>query len=151
MNKKGFTLVELSISVTLLSLVMVFMFKFLSDIRKDEDLISFRTEMLLNKSIISKNINEDIREAGGISTLSCTSSKCSIGLKDNTLRELEIINKGAVLSYKNVSTNRLDFTRKLPSGYVFNFSKVENSQVFVLSIIMDSKEEYNVDIVSQKS
>ena len=144
MNKKGFTLVELSISVTLLSLVMVFMFKFLSDIRKDEDLISFRTEMLLN-------INEDIREAGGISTLSCTSSKCSIGLKDNTLRELEIINKGAVLSYKNVSTNRLDFTRKLPSGYVFNFSKVETSQVFVLSIIMDSKEEYNVDIVSQKS
>lgn len=151
MNKKGFTLVEVSISVALLSLVMVFMLRFLSDIRKDEDAIGFRTEMLLNKSIISKNINEDIRSAGGISTLSCTSNKCTFLLKDNTSRELEIINEGSVLSYKNTTTEKIDFTRKLPNGYVFNFSKMENPQVFVLDIIMDSEQEYNVQIVSEKS
>ena len=36
-NKNGFTLIEIAISVTLLSVVMVFMIRFLSVIRKDED------------------------------------------------------------------------------------------------------------------
>ena len=39
-NKNGFTLVEITISVTLLSAVMVFLLGFVSEVRKDEDSIT---------------------------------------------------------------------------------------------------------------
>ena len=150
-NKKGFTLIELSISVTLLSLVMVFMFKFISEIRKDEDTVGLQTEMLLIKSIISKTINTDVKNSGGISSLSCTSAKCTIDLKDNTTKIIEITNGGTILKYTDTTKNEILLTRKLPSNYAFYLNKKETNQVFILEISIPSNKEYNIEIVNNKS
>ena len=151
MNKKGFTLVEIAISVTLLSLVMVFMIKFISIIRTDEDSISFEMDLILNKSIISRSINEDIRESSGIGSLSCTTLKCSIGLKDGSNRELEVINEGTTLVYKNTTKNEILLSRKSPNDLVFVLSKSETSYLFLLNISVDLHPEYNIEIIDKKS
>ena len=151
MNKKGFTLVELSVSVTLLSLVMVFMLRFLNEIRKDEDAIGFKTEMSLHKTIISKNINEDIKKSGGISSLECANKKCVITLNDESIRELELKKDNSIVSYKDVTNDVLLFTRQLPEGQTFNLGLLNNEKVYVITILVELHPEYNIDIVNEKS
>ena len=60
MNKKGFTLIELSISVALLSVVIIYLLYFLKTVRDEDEGINAVTEMELDKAIISKTINSDI-------------------------------------------------------------------------------------------
>lgn len=149
-NKKGFTLVEVAISVSLLSFVMVFMLKFVSEIRKDEDSISLNTDMLLNKAIISKTINEDVNEEG-ISTLTCSNIKCTINLKNNKTKTIEITDDGTKLTYKNITDDEIELVRVLPNEYVYNIKKTETSNLYLIEIEIDSHPEYNIEIVNKKS
>lgn len=149
-NKKGFTLVEVAISVSLLSFVMVFLLRFVSEIRKDEDTISLNTEMLLNKAIISKTINESVNNTG-ISSLTCSNIKCTIILKDNKTKTIEITDDGTKLTYKNVTDDEIELTRKLPNEYVYNIRKTENASLYLIEIEIDSHPEYNIEIVNKKS
>ncbi len=150
-NKKGFTLVEIAISVSLLSLVMVFMIKFVSIIRTDEDSISLETDMLLTKSIVSKTINEDIKDESGITSISCANNKCTISLKSGKNKTLEITDEGTTLLYKDITNNKIEFTRKLPNNYVFSLNKEETNYLYIIEINIDSHPEYNVEIVDKKS
>lgn len=149
-NKKGFTLVEVAISVSLLSFVMVFLLRFISEIRKDEDTISLNTEMLLNKAVISKTINEDINETG-ISSLTCSNTKCTIALKNNKTKTIEITNDGSKLTYKNITDDEIELTKILPNEYVYNIKKTENANLYLIEIEIDSHPEYNIEIVNKKS
>lgn len=58
-NNKGFTLVELVISITLLSIVLVFMMKVLISLKNKEDANGINTKLLVNQTIISKTLNND--------------------------------------------------------------------------------------------
>lgn len=149
-NKKGFTLVEVAISVSLLSFVMVFLLRFITEIRKDEDTISLNTEMLLNKAIISKTINEDINKVG-INSLTCSNTKCTITLKNNKTKTIEITDDGNKITYKNVTDDEIELSKKLPNDYVFNIKKTENTNLYLITIEVDSHEEYNIEIVNKKS
>lgn len=151
MNKKGFTLVEISISVTLLSLVMVFMFKLISIIKTDENSISLETDLLMTKTILSKSINEDIKTSRGIKSLTCTSSLCNIVLNDNNSRTLQVTNDGLVLVYKDTTNNKILITRDLPNDYVFNLSNIETDYLYDILIEIVSHPEYNIEIIDKKS
>jgi len=149
-NKNGFTLVEITISVTLLSAVMVFLLGFVSEVRKDEDSITLRTEMLLNKNIIAKTINQDIRGSGGIKSQTCSNTKCTITLNNNITKTIEITNEGTLLTYKNTTTDKIELTRKLPDNYIYNIKSTENTAIYLITIEVDSYPEYNIDIVNNK-
>ena len=67
MNKKGFTLIELTISIALLSLIMAFLFNFLITIRKNEEINNYvlplikrarKDEYLINKRYEDDMINK---------------------------------------------------------------------------------------------
>ena len=60
MKKNGFTLVELTISIALLSVVMIFLLNFLTLVKKEDIGIEETTNMEIDKSVISKTINSDI-------------------------------------------------------------------------------------------
>lgn len=62
MNKKGITLVEIIISIGLISLVMLFLFNLLIDMQYEEDHASFAKENQLNRASIIKNVQEDFAE-----------------------------------------------------------------------------------------
>ena len=70
MNNKGFTLMELMISISLVSIVMIFTLNLLNDIRAEEDLGTNKTADLTNRTIITKIVQNDfyekkIRQIGG--------------------------------------------------------------------------------------
>lgn len=149
-SKNGFTLVEIAISVTLLSLVMVFMIKFISIIRMDEESIGLETDLTLNEAIISRTIHEDIIDSKGINTLSCTNLKCTIGLKNGENRTLEVINEGTTLVYKNTTKNEILLSRKNPNNFVFVLVGNETSYLYMIDIKVDLHPEYNIEIVNKK-
>ena len=75
MNKKGITLVEIIISIVLISIVLIFLFSLLitvNDINKESEVNS---TYLINKSLILKNIEEDLDNAETINISNCSDMK----------------------------------------------------------------------------
>lgn len=71
LNNKGITLVEIIISIALISLVLIFLFSLLvnvNDINKEADVNS---TYLINKALILKNIEEDLRDKKKITIRPC--------------------------------------------------------------------------------
>jgi len=145
-NKKGFTLIELTISVALLSLIMVFLLNFLTEVKKDEIGINEETEKILNKEIIAKTLNEDIKSAGGINNIACIDNACSINLDNETTKELTMNN--GKLTYKDLTNNKVILTKKLDSSYAIILTQTSD---LTLIKITGSNKEYDIDITDYQT
>lgn len=72
-KKNGMTMIEIMLSVALISLVLIFVFNILVDLRQEETLSSYRSQDQLNRSIITKTIQDDLLNRGGLADLNaCT-------------------------------------------------------------------------------
>ena len=105
MKKNGFTLVELTISIALLSVVMIFLLNFLTLVKKEDVGIEEITNMEIDKSVISKTINSDILKENYINTFSCTEVLCDITLKSGAKRSITI--DGNVVKYIDTINNKV--------------------------------------------
>ncbi len=76
MKSKGLTIIELLVSIVLLSVVMIFVFALLIDIRQEEQRSNFSSADLLNRSIIMQNIQEILLE-NGLTDIAFTSNSNS--------------------------------------------------------------------------
>ncbi len=150
-NKNGFTLIEIAISVTLLSVVMVFMIRFLSVIRKDEDGINTKTNMLINKTLVSKLINEDIRKNEGINNVTCTDNTCTLTLTNEETRTLTLSEDKKKITYTDTTDNQILMSRKIEEDYTYNLELTNNDNLKLLKLKVPSHEEYNIEIVYYKS
>ncbi len=175
MNKKGFTLVELTISIILLSLIMVFMFNFLSIIKRDEDKVEDNTKLVILRNNLAKYLNEDIRNNGGLidikccnnydCTYTCTGKNSSIGLhmknqKDGraVIKKLTLEKNSAVdantpyqiIMYEDITdTNNIkkEFRKKISEGYSFNpITFTMNNRVFYINIPITLHPEFDIEI-----
>ena len=64
LNKKGITLVEIIISIALISIVLVFLFSLLVNVKDMNDEAEVNSTYLINKSLILKNIESDLENIG---------------------------------------------------------------------------------------
>ena len=71
MNKKGMTLVEIIISIVLISIVLIFLFSLLITVKDINDESEVNSTYLINKSLILKNIEEDLSNADLVYLGSC--------------------------------------------------------------------------------
>ena len=71
MNKKGITLVEIIISIVLISIVLIFLFSLLITVKDINDESEVNSTYLINKSLILKNIESDLDKADSVSLSSC--------------------------------------------------------------------------------
>lgn len=62
LNNKGITLVELIVSIALISIVIMFLFRLLIDVRYSNSSIDFSRENQQTRAIILKTIQEDLLE-----------------------------------------------------------------------------------------
>ena len=145
MKKHGFTLVELTISIALLSVVMIFLLKFLVLVKKEDEGVSTVTDMELDKSIISKTINEDVLNEGYISSFTCNNSECSINLKSGKVRTLSSIDN--TVKYIDTTNNKVLMSRKTILNYSITSTK---GSVIDKIILVNDKSEYNIEIISSK-
>ena len=114
MNKKGFTIVELIISVAILSVVMVFALNLLVILKEQETSLETDTDMVLNQAFVSKKINGDIVTNGGIKLLNCTTTKCDFTFNNDATKTLTLTNNKKTIKYEN--EHYVEFTRTLPEG-----------------------------------
>lgn len=77
LNNKGITLVEIIISIALISIVLVFLFSLLVTVNDMNDEAEINSTYLINKSLILKNIDEDLSKSHSIKI-----TACSNGAKD---------------------------------------------------------------------
>jgi len=76
LNNKGITLIEIIISIVLISIVLIFIFSLLIEVNNMNKKSEINSSYLINKALIIKNIEEDIKDSNTISL-----SKCDNGIK----------------------------------------------------------------------
>ena len=92
MNKKGFTLIEVIVSIVLVSVVLTSMLASLVKLKTSYEVVSENTDALIFSSSLSRIINNDFDSNGGIRYIDCTyfGDVCDITLNNNEKRRLEI-------------------------------------------------------------
>ena len=145
MKKNGFTLVELTISIALLSVVMIFLLNFLTLVKKEDVGIEETTNMEIDKSVISKTINSDILKENYINTFSRKEVLCDITLKSGAKRSITI--DGNVVKYIDTINNKVLLSRKTSLPYTLK----STSLTTIDKITFVTKNfEYNIEIISSK-
>ena len=95
MNKKGFTLIELIVSIVLVSIVLVSMTGTLVKLKETYNVVNEDADARIYGATISKIINDDLLKNNGIRDVSCSNdtdmSSCDIVLGTNQKRTLEIL------------------------------------------------------------
>ncbi|MDD6272997.1 MAG: prepilin-type N-terminal cleavage/methylation domain-containing protein [bacterium] len=93
MNKKGFTLVEVIMSIVLVSVVLTFMLASLVKLRNTYSEVNENTDALIFSSSISRIINNDLYDNGGIRYVGCNieGDRCDIILSNSKRRRIVII------------------------------------------------------------
>ena len=88
LNNKGVSIIELIISVTLISLVMLFMYRLLSDItfEKDNDTFSFLNQE--QRVTVIKRVEKTINDAQGITKITPSSKKITFARGTSNLYQL---------------------------------------------------------------
>ena len=145
MKKNGFTLVELTISIALLSVVMIFLLNFLTLVKKEDVGIEETTSMEIDKSVISKTINSDILKENYINTLSCTDVLCSVTLKSGAKRTITI--DGNIVKYTDTTNNKVLMSRKTNLSYTLKSTSLTTIDKITL---VTENSEYNIEIISSK-
>lgn len=105
MNKKGFTLIEVIISLVLVSVVLTSMLASLVKLRDTYSVVNENTDALIYSSSVSRVLNNDFLKNGGIRYVNCNveGDRCDIILNNNQRRRIVIYNNQ--LSNFNVLDN----------------------------------------------
>ena len=121
MNKKGFTLIEVAVSVVLVSIVMVSLTATLVEIKKKSETVSSNTNAIVYSAVVSKALNGDIIKNEGIKFVECdvNGGECGLVLGNNSRRWLGIVDttdKREASIYQDSADN--NYYLKVGSEYI---------------------------------
>lgn len=150
MNKNGFTIVELIISVTILSIVMVFALNLLVVLKEKETSLDTDTDMVLNQAFVSKKINGDIVKNGGIKSLNCTTTKCDFTFNNELKKTLTLTNNKKTIKYEN--EENVELTRTLPKSTYGNieveeFLNYTGGTLRIITIDVVGYSDYKIELL----
>ncbi len=145
MNKKGYTLVELIVSMSLLSIIIIFMMSLLVNLKADENEQGIDTKALVLQATLSKTINSDINklEAENFSSLVPADENkkiTKITFKDNTEKFITITNDKKI-AYGTKDENTI--IKDLPNGYLVKDMYVTNNSTGLMKIIIEVENKNN--------
>ncbi len=150
MRKKGFTVVELIISVAILSIVMVFALNLLVVLKEKDTNINEDTDMILNQAFVSKKINGDIIDNGGIKSLNCTTTRCDFVFNNDVSKTLTLTNNKRTIKYEN--EENIELNRTLPISSYDNIKVEEylnyiNGTLRIITIDVVGYSDYKIEIL----
>lgn len=158
LNKDGFTLIELAVTISILSIVIVFLLRLINLFENNKEQEEKTLILSTNQSVISKYINDDVIENNGINSFICdTEYKCDITFNNGKIKTIEINNiykTDEFISILNYYDSEQYYLRKrIPNGYMYNSIKIDettiNNQSFkIITIPISSHPEYNIEIIS---
>lgn len=151
LNKKGITLIEIIISIVLISIVLIFLFTMLIAVNDMNSESEMDSTYLINKSLFIKNVEEDLKDANPDIPLEI--SGCSINddgffkaYNEGELKSNEKANECIKLSYTDINAGTKEayigiFYLKTQTNYVISYANGNSKSTRVLPDF----EKYNVD------
>lgn len=141
MNKKGYTLVELIVALSILSVIIVLMMTFIVDLKKKEIDAGIDTKAMITEATLSKTINSDINKYGlfsftGDELQGEIYNRITLDLENNTKRYIIIENKNHII-YKD--EEKIILEKELPANYEIKETIIENEKLHRLIINAENK------------
>lgn len=131
LNKKGMTLLEIIISIALISVVMLFLFSLLNDIQYESKHSSYAKDFLVSRATIIKDVEEDILNNNITNVMQVSAGEGKVNLNffrdDTSLMSIEVESKK--LTYKNALGEVESFSLSEDNDdevFDFNHIKVSN-------------------------
>lgn len=140
MNKKGMTLVEIIISIALISIVLIFLFSLLVNVRDINSSSEVNTTYLINKALILKNIEEDLDKVDSI-----TLDTCEINYFYTTYPESSDIATSSYFIKEDGENEETIKTRWANECISFNFG--ENSKAYLGIYYYKNKDSYVISYI----
>ena len=85
MNNKGVTIVEILLSIIIMSIVLIILFSMLSNVRNEDEKNQIKSQYVVNQSLIVQAIEEDIINYGVKSVEEC--SLYNVDLSSNNINQ----------------------------------------------------------------
>ena len=153
-NKKGFTLVEVIVSIVLVSVVMVSMLASLTKLRDTYTVIHENSDVLVYTSSIARVINNDLMKNNGIRYSNCSidGKKCDLILGNDEKRSLEILEEGIgedLGDYKDPCKNQ-DITHEKVTTTLRYLNTTKNTEklIYIRTLILDRYTNNNTNVVT---
>lgn len=141
LNKKGITLVEIIISIALISIVLIFLFSLLVDVKDMNDEADLNSTYLINKSLMLKNIEEDLDKVNSL-----TLNTCQINDFYTTYPKIETINEGDY-SYFKQSDENINIIKKRLASECIKFTFDDNTNGFLGIYYYQDKSSYVISYI----
>ncbi|MDD2409776.1 MAG: hypothetical protein PHD03_03555 [Bacilli bacterium] len=137
LNTKGISLVEIIISITLISIIIVFILSLLISIRSDDQESNELSQLKLNQALIIKEINTDFieRELIGIAS-------CEDGGSDR--------NKDSIRFYIKTSNNSFNEGKSNCLKLIYNPAKGEDNIGYLLYYSYNFKDAENINVTGYR-
>lgn len=147
LNKKGMTLVELIISVALLSVVLGFLFKIMLDVKYEDDEAGFAIANQVNRAEIIKEIQNDLLDKEELLAAYVNPDHTIVVLQfgDMSTKQITISNGNKSLSYGS-GGNQKKWTIRDENYKFGNITKSEISSCFV-KITIPILNNYTDDVL----
>lgn len=129
LNKKGMTLLEIVISIALISVVMLFLFSLLNDIQYESKHSSYAKDFLVSRATIIKDVEEDIlnNNITNVMQVNVDANKTTLNFfvgSDPSNMNLEVESKK--ITYKNAAGEKESFSlSKDNDEEVFDFANIK--------------------------
>lgn len=151
--KKGFSLVELIVSIILLTIVLIFMLSLLIKLnsKKEE---SNDLGLLVDQAIITKKINGDVISLNGIESVNCDVLSCTIVFGIGQTKYLNLSEDQRTLTYGTIS--EIEIAKTLPEDLEYDFITLSNSyysdiKMTKISVKVKDNPQYMIEVYdSQK-
>ena len=171
MNKKGFTLVEVVVSIVLVSVVMISLLASLLKIKETYNIVHDNNEVLIYSSSITRIINNDIAKNQGIRNAGCDRCnkidekcdyKCELTLgtgdkrvikinthkslvkQENNIKTEDVI---STLTYSDKTSGKILYIKSLDSTQYLDSDNnvVSSSGYYFNNIILSADRQFNND------
>lgn len=129
LNKKGMTLLEIVISIALISVVMLFLFSLLNDIQYESKHTSYAKDFLVSRATIIKDVEEDIlnNNITNVIQVNVDANKTTLNFfvgSDPSNMNLEVESKK--ITYKNAAGEKESYSlSKDNDEEVFDFANIK--------------------------
>lgn len=157
MNKNGFTLVELIVSIVLVSIVLVSMTGTLVKLKQTYNIVNEDADARIYGATISKIINDDFLKNNGIRDISCSNdedmSSCEIVLGTNQKRTLEILRNTIPNDKETIYENGKNIGTKTYEKTTLRYSDsttgaVKTLLIKTIELIVKSNNEVDNNLVN---
>ena len=127
LNKKGVSIIELIISVTLIALIMLFMYRLLSDITFEKDNDTFAFLYQEQRVTIIKRVEKRIGDAAGIKSI--TASDYNINFSNGSSNVYKLSYSSSKLTLTDASGNVLESWTYSGNGLSFSKASCKNKSL----------------------